>query len=129
MDPTLENRIELLESAISELQTQQIAATIWREGVTSGSYELFYEQNWKELALPIQSSITLPKWYRAENNSGTTLITAIEEPNNFIDDESFENIINPFFGFFGVVAWWLFLGLFAYYIKFFLFSFLFPKDR
>lgn len=127
MDPSLENRIELLESAISELQTRQLTATIW-QGTGNSGFELFYDENWSELATPIQSSITLPKGWKAENNSGTTIITVVEKPNYQIDDESFNQINTLFFGFFIFMSGVLVLGLFAYYIKQFLFNFLFPKD-
>ena len=126
MDPTVEQRLDLLEEAISQLQTQQLTDSI---SGTQNNFEVLFKESGVDLSLPIQSSITLPKGYKAENSSGITVITEIKKPNYFIDNKSFENLVGSYFWFFVVVSWWLFLWLFAYYIKYFLFDLLFPKLR
>lgn len=84
--------------------------------------------NWDQIYnVPIASSIRLPRWLKAETNSGSTIITEILKPDYSMSDESFNNVNNLFFWFFEVMAWMICLWLFAYYYKQFLLYFLIPK--
>lgn len=125
MDYTIDQRLELLEWAVWELQTRQLTATT--SGTQNSLFELFYSQSGTDLSVPIQSSLTLPEGLKAENNSWSTYITTIEKPDYTIDDDSFTMINWLFFDFLSAVAWILFFALFVYYIRSFLFYFLFPK--
>ena len=57
MDTSVDQRLELLEEAISQLQTQQLTESI---SGTQSSYDVLFMQSGNQLSIPIQSSITLP---------------------------------------------------------------------
>jgi hypothetical protein len=126
MDTSVDQRLELLEEAISQLQTQQLTESI---SGTQSSHDVLFMQSGNQLSIPIQSSITLPKGYKAENVSGITMVSLLDPPNYWIDDNSFSVVNNLFFNFFILVAGGLLVALFAFYIKSFLFEFLFPKFK
>lgn len=86
MDTSVDQRLELLEEAISQLQTQQLTESI---SGTQSSHDVLFTQSGNQLSIPIQSSITLPPGYKAENISGITMVSLIDPPNYWIDDNSF----------------------------------------
>lgn len=135
MDTLLESKLDWILSRLSSLENTQdmmMSVWVWQGMDYSGSslnswFDISYI-NWDQIYnVPIASSIRLPRWLKAETNSGSTIITEILKPDYSMSDESFNNVNNLFFWFFEVMAWMICLWLFAYYYKQFLLYFLIPK--
>ena len=132
MDTMIESKLESLQNQISALEAKLNQCADWELQLETESwsfvgYEIQYNSNNTRHNVPIQSSLTLPKGLKAETVSGSTIITQIEKPNYSIDKDSFNNISTLFFEFFLATGAMICLALFMYYVRHFLFYFVFPK--